>query len=130
MQSMPQKDGVLVLHSIRQMVMVYQNKIQFVCYEEGFSDGQFKGETSGDVSSKLPLAHDFTFHKVTGETQALKWHGVSGGGGGPGIIRRVHETNQLQFSSSDEDDENFFNSNQSQRAVKIVRTAKDTMLPQ
>ena len=82
MQSMPQKDGVLILHSIRQMVVVYQNKLQFVCYEEGFFDGQFRaGSSGGESRSKLPLAHDFTFHKVTGETQALKWHGVSSGGG-------------------------------------------------
>ena len=120
---------MLVLHSIRQMVVVYQNKIQFVCYEEGFSNGQFKEEASSDVQSNLPLAHDFTFDKVAGETQALKWHGVNNGGG-PGNVSRVVDTKHLQFSSSDEDEESFFNSNQSQRAVEIVRTAKDKMLPQ
>ena len=81
MQSMPQKDGIIVLNSIRQMAVVYQNKIQFVCYEEGFSDGQLLGDAPGACRSKLPLAHDFNFHKVAGETQALKWHGNIIGGG-------------------------------------------------
>ena len=34
------------------------------------------------------------------------------------------------FSSSDEDDDDFFTASLSQRAVKIVRTAKDKVLPQ
>ena len=35
---MPMKDGLLILHGMRQMVVVYQNKLQFICYEEGSND--------------------------------------------------------------------------------------------
>ena len=51
------------------MVLVYQNKIQFICYEEGTSDDLLKYGYSKGSQPKLPLANDFTFEKVAGETQ-------------------------------------------------------------
>ena len=65
---MPIKDGLLILHGMRQMVAVYQNKLQFICYEESSNDDSMKSSYTKKFRSKLPLENDFTFEKVAGET--------------------------------------------------------------
>ena len=67
---------------------------------------------------------------MTGEAQALRWHGVSTGGGGLTKFNMTNDSNKPRFTSSEEDEDDYFAANLSQRAVKIVRTAKDKVLPQ
>lgn len=57
----------MVLHETRQVLVVYQNKVQVICYENG------GGKADDGTSPRcLPLEHNFSFFKVARELQALK----------------------------------------------------------
>ena len=79
------------------MVLVYQNKIQFICYEEGTSDDLLKYGYSKGFQPKLPLANDFTFEKVAGETQTLRQYGIT-------KSSLLIDGKRNEYSSSDEND--------------------------
>lgn len=101
--SKPLVDQVIFLHDFRQMLVYWQNTVRLICYEasgtslsgdywsgvggrngpQGFS-GIRGGGGSYDMTvlnaaeneqRKLPIDHDFSFHKVTMESYALK-HGL------------------------------------------------------
>ena len=103
---MPMKDGLLILHGMRQMVVVYQNKLQFICYEEGSNDDSMKSNYTKKSRPKLPLANDFTFEKVAGETQTLRQYGIA-------KSSLLIDGKRSEYSSSDENDYQTFTNGQS-----------------
>ena len=105
------------------MVIVYQNKIQFICYEDGGSSDPKKQGYAIRSRPKLPLANDFSFEKVAGEAQTLRQFGV-------GKSSLLIDGRRIEYSSSDDADPQSFSGGTSHNAVKIVRTAKDKVLPQ
>jgi hypothetical protein len=101
------RDGVTVVHNFRQMIVVYQNKVQVVNYESGmhaskaanhfnpsqFSSCSFSGNESGPVlqnAHTLPLDHDFSFQKVKKEAQHLLDQEVRRLDGKPGIAASLN----------------------------------------
>ena len=118
------------------MIVYWQNTVRLIGYEDSFSHSGGRNVPPGH--RKLPVYHDFTFHKVAMDKFALTQRRKGG-----------FKNSQLLTSDEDEPDDDILNRDQSgpQRArypssmnsnsfstnasssIKIVKTAKDKKQP-
>jgi len=74
--SKPLFNQVIFLHNFRQLLVYWQNTVQLICYESSESGGDSWRDLSGGTPArerKLPLHHNFNFHKVAMDSYALNW---------------------------------------------------------
>jgi len=72
---MPHRDGVVVVHATRQMLLMFQNKVQVVCYEGmEMSYNKYLPFTQAEGLHQVqnPLSHHFSFYHVAEEAKDLE----------------------------------------------------------
>ena len=81
--SKPLVNQVIFLTNFRQMLVFWQNTVQLICYESDSTTASggggidtwrgSQGAKSSQVQQKLPVDHNFSFHKVAMDSYAVNW---------------------------------------------------------
>lgn len=95
----PLVNQITFLHDYRQMIVFWQNTVRLISYEDNCSHPG--GRTVPVCEHKLPVYHDFTFHKVAMDKYALTQRQLGAAG------TKNHYSKLMISSDEDEPDDDF-----------------------